>query len=89
VWVSLPEPYEASEVVKLAKEEGVTVAGGGMTEVPGERNAYAWGRRNMRVSISWSEEDELVEGCRRLGAACERWMRGERAGAGAAKADIK
>ncbi|KAA8895535.1 pyridoxal phosphate-dependent transferase [Sphaerosporella brunnea] len=78
-WICLPEELDAAEVVKLGREEGVIVAAGALSEVPGEGNALGWGKRYVRVAVSWAEEEELVEGMKRLGIACERWLAGGRA----------
>ena len=80
MWVGMPEGVDAAAVVELAREEGVVVAGGKMSEVPGD--PMGWGRRWVRISVSYCEEAELGEGVRRLGVAVERWRRGERAGVG-------
>ncbi|KAI5809384.1 pyridoxal phosphate-dependent transferase [Pyronema omphalodes] len=77
-WLRLPEGVDAAEVVKLAAEEGVVVASGGMSECPGKENSMGWGKRCIRISISYCEEEQIVEGIRRLGVAVGRWKEGER-----------
>jgi DNA-binding transcriptional MocR family regulator len=77
-WLRLPEGVDAAEVVKLAAEEGVIVASGGMSECPGKENNMGWGTRCIRISISYCEKDQIVGGIRRLGVAVGRWKAGER-----------
>ena len=79
VWIGLPAGTDARQVLALvAAHEGVLVAGGDSSECPGAGNAMDWGRWWMRLSVSYCDEDELVEGVRRLGRAVERWRDGER-----------
>jgi len=80
VWVGLPPELDACEIVKLAAaHEGLTVASGGMSECPGSGNSFGWAARWIRLAISYCEEDDLVEGVKRLARAVERWIGGERA----------
>jgi len=58
----------------------VTVGSGDLFECPGNGNAMGFGERWVRIAVSWCEEVEGVEGIRRLGRACTRWMH-ERKGA--------
>ena len=81
VWIGLPAGTDARQVVALAAaHEGVLVAGGDSSECPGAGNVMGWGRRWIRLSVSYCDENELVEGVRRLGRAVERWRDGERVG---------
>lgn len=78
-WVGLPRGVDAKEVVRIAAtKEGVVLASGSMSECPGEGNSMGWGDRWIRVSVSYCEGEEVVEGIRRLGRAVERWNAGER-----------
>lgn len=80
VWVGLPKELDAWEIVRLAAAyEGLVVASGGMSECPGEGNALGWADRWLRIAVSYCEEEELVEGVKRLARAVDRWREGERA----------
>ena len=83
-------PYNAPEIVKLAAqgepptdgEEGaewinkVAVHSGALSECPGTGNEIGFGERWVRIAVSWCEAEEGVEGIKRLGAACKRWIEG-------------
>lgn len=82
-------PYDAREIVKLAAQgepptdggEGelinkVTVCSGALSECPGVGNEMGFGERWVRIAVSWCEAEEGVEGIRRLGRACRRWIAG-------------
>ncbi|KAF8441810.1 pyridoxal phosphate-dependent transferase [Terfezia claveryi] len=84
-------PYDAREIVKLAAQgefprnggEGelinkVTVFSGALSECPGVGNELGFGERWVRIAVSWCEAEEGVEGIRRLGGACRRWIAGVR-----------
>ncbi|KAL7273633.1 Valine--pyruvate aminotransferase [Rhizina undulata] len=84
IWLQFPESYDARAIIALAAEktevsEGVIVASGEMSECPGEGNSLGWGERCVRISISWCEVEEALEGVERLRMAVERWEKGERA----------
>jgi 2-aminoadipate transaminase len=63
VWLELPPPVDAVEIVARARESGVAV-------VPGTPffAEPAHGARNLRFSFSGVGEDEIEEGIRRLAA---------------------
>ncbi|RHZ62318.1 aminotransferase-like domain-containing protein [Aspergillus thermomutatus] len=71
IWVRLPSPLRASDIVRLALEkEKVEVAAGEIFQVPGD----SVDRGNefhdfLRLCFAWVEEDQLADGVRRLGCA--------------------
>lgn len=76
LWVGLPVGYDARAIARLAtglEGGGVRVMNGDMTECPGEGNWMGWGERWIRITVSYCEEEEALEGLRRLGVAVERW----------------
>ncbi|KAL2266880.1 hypothetical protein VTJ83DRAFT_4157 [Remersonia thermophila] len=74
VWVTLPEGVDASVAAERArKEEALVVAPGRMFEVAGDEETARF-PRNVRLSFSWEEEEEIVEGVRRLGAVIQRML---------------
>jgi DNA-binding transcriptional MocR family regulator len=77
VWLTLPEDGPgAKEVAGRAKrEENLIVAEGEMFEVPGDDRSPRFGR-NLRLTFSWEEEGDIVEGVRRLGAVLARMKDG-------------
>ncbi|KAH8912757.1 PLP-dependent transferase [Coniochaeta sp. PMI_546] len=77
VWLTLPEDGPgAREVAARAKrEENLIVAEGEMFEVPGDARSPRFGR-NVRLCFSWEEEEDVVEGVRRLGGVIGRMRDG-------------
>lgn len=77
VWLTLPEEGPtAKEVAGRAKrEENLIVAEGDMFEVPGDERSPRFGR-NLRLTFSWEDEGDVVEGVRRLGAVLGRMRDG-------------
>jgi DNA-binding transcriptional MocR family regulator len=69
IWVRLPSPLRASDVVQLALEkQEVRVAAGDIFQVPGDTvNRGNDFHDFLRLCFAWSEEDRLAEGVRRLG----------------------
>jgi DNA-binding transcriptional MocR family regulator len=71
IWVRLPSPLRASDIVRLVLEKHkVSVAAGEIFQVPGD----SLDRGNdfhdfLRLCFAWAEEDQLAEGVRRLGCA--------------------
>ena len=79
LWLTLPEGIEADEVAQRAKaEENLIVAPGSLFEVLGEDGEGAVRfPRNIRVTYSWLDEADLVEGIVRLGRLVRRMVNGE------------
>ncbi|KAF3907897.1 hypothetical protein ABW21_db0201887 [Orbilia brochopaga] len=72
MWVVLPEGYDARAIAKIAMDRGVKVGGGDGFEVPvsgdvGSDNFKDWGRRHLRLSISYLAEEDILEGIRIFG----------------------
>lgn len=67
IWIELPEPLCADDIVPLALCQGVKVASGELFKVQGDpapgRSRF---ENNIRICFAWEEEDGLVEGVRRL-----------------------
>ncbi|KAF7168475.1 hypothetical protein CNMCM5623_001506 [Aspergillus felis] len=69
IWVRLPSPLRASDVVQLGLEkQKVKVASGDIFQVPGDTVDRGNDFHDfLRLCFAWSEEDRLAEGVRRLG----------------------
>ncbi|KAL2196734.1 pyridoxal phosphate-dependent transferase [Corynascus similis CBS 632.67] len=88
VWLTLPEGIDSAVVAERAKvEEELVVAPGKIFEVAGDESAAKF-PRNLRLSYSWADEEDIVEGVERLGRVLER-MLGGAAGDLAAKRNIQ
>ncbi|KAK0637116.1 pyridoxal phosphate-dependent transferase [Bombardia bombarda] len=76
IWLTLPEGGpQAKEVAERAqREENLVVAPGSIFEVAGDEDAARFGR-NIRICFSWEEEDDVVEGIKRLGKVLRRMAR--------------
>lgn len=77
VWLTLPEsgPGSKEVAVRAKREENLIVASGDMFEVPGDGRSPRF-PRNLRLTFSWEEEADVVEGVRRLGAVLGRMRDG-------------
>jgi 2-aminoadipate transaminase len=64
IWVTLPEGYDAAEILPRAIERGLAFVPG-LYFYAGEANP-----RTLRVSFATATPEELREGAARLGAAC-------------------
>jgi DNA-binding transcriptional MocR family regulator len=79
VWLTLPEGVDAGMLATRAEvEEQLVVAPGSLFEVSGDEAAARF-PRNVRLTFSWEDEENLVEGVRRLGSVLGRLLRGESA----------
>ncbi|KAJ5091392.1 hypothetical protein NUU61_006262 [Penicillium alfredii] len=68
IWITLPPPLRATEVVRRAQqEESLRLAPGDLFQVPGDATApgHQFGN-SIRLSFSWEEPRHLTEGVRRL-----------------------
>ena len=75
IWLSLPKPLRAEEVMKRAKEdEDLDLAPGNVSAVWGDEGAVNLDR-NVRLSFSWEEEDRLAEGVLRLSRVIQNMPR--------------
>lgn len=78
VWVKLPEGVKAKEVAQVAKkDENLIVAEGPLFEVVGDEEAAKFGGF-LRLSFSWEEEEDIVEGVKRLSGVLKRVIGGEK-----------
>jgi DNA-binding transcriptional MocR family regulator len=73
LWLELPSNGpDAKLVADRAKvEENLIVAPGTIFEVFGDEDAARF-PRNIRICFSWEEEEDVVEGVRRLGRVLQR-----------------
>lgn len=73
VWLTLPEGMpDAGKIAERAEqEENLIVAPGRRFEVLGDEEAARF-PRNIRLCFSWEEEEDVVEGVRRLGSVLRR-----------------
>ena len=86
VWFSLPDPLEADQAALRAQhEENVIIAPGSLFEVFGDAKDGDL-KRQIRLSFSWEEEEQLSEGIERLARVIRRMLAEERTGQGAAVA---
>lgn len=70
VWVTLPPGYDAKKIGKKLKDEhGVILANGSDFEVIGDERG--WGDRSVRLSISFLETPDIIEGCELWGKVCK------------------
>lgn len=77
VWLTLPSPLKASEVVRVAQErESLIVADGKIFEVPGD-SAQINFPCDIRLCFSWEALDRLGEGIERLARVIQQLQRGE------------
>ncbi|KAK4099304.1 PLP-dependent transferase [Parathielavia hyrcaniae] len=77
VWLTLPEGVDAEVVAQRARaEEELVIAPGRIFEVAGDEAAARF-PRNVRLSFSWVDEEDIVEGVRRLGRVLRRMRDGE------------
>ncbi|KAH6632783.1 pyridoxal phosphate-dependent transferase [Chaetomium tenue] len=77
VWLTLPEGVDAEVVAEWARvEEELVVAPGRIFEVAGDEAAVKF-PRNLRLSFSWADEEDIVEGVERLGRVVRRVLEGE------------
>ncbi|KAI9669521.1 MAG: hypothetical protein M1829_005110 [Trizodia sp. TS-e1964] len=66
LWILLPSPLLATEVVSRALEiEKVIVPAGATFEVQGDSREITF-LQNIRISFAWEDPDRLVEGIKRL-----------------------
>ena len=74
VWIDLPQPLRAKDVVQRAlDEENVLVGGGPIFQVQGDpaQSAERF-QGNIRLSFAWDELEKLPEGVRKLALVIER-----------------
>ncbi|AEY98961.1 FAGR141Cp [Eremothecium gossypii FDAG1] len=69
-WCTLPEGYNSEAICRtLQHDYGVVLANGSHFEVSDDE--LGWGRRSVRLSVSFLEPAEIEEGMRRFGAVCQ------------------
>lgn len=77
VWLTLPEGLVAAAVAERAMaEEQLVVAPGKLFEVSGDEGGARF-PGNVRLSFSWVDEEDIVEGVARLGRVLRRMLAGE------------
>ncbi|KAK6538966.1 hypothetical protein TWF694_010516 [Orbilia ellipsospora] len=74
VWVCLPEVYDVRNIARIALDKGVKIGGGDGFEVPvnevtGKDNFMDWGKRHIRLSISYLDAEVIERGMQILGEA--------------------
>lgn len=74
IWISLPAPLSAVEVVKRAQtDENLRLAPGTLFQVAGGSDAASDRfQENIRLCFAWEEPRHLTEGVRRLARVVER-----------------
>jgi DNA-binding transcriptional MocR family regulator len=90
--LTLPEGLDAEVVAERARvEEELIIAPGRIFEVAGDEEAARF-PRNVRLSFSWVDEEDIVEGVRRLGRVLRRMLDGtelKTTGKGGAEAGVQ
>ncbi|AEO60538.1 hypothetical protein MYCTH_2309805 [Thermothelomyces thermophilus ATCC 42464] len=77
LWLTLPEGVDSAVVAERARaEEDLIVAPGQIFEVAGDEDSARF-PRNLRLSYSWADEEDIVEGIERLATVLRRMLRGE------------
>ncbi|EOO03820.1 putative aminotransferase protein [Phaeoacremonium minimum UCRPA7] len=67
VWITFPDGPTAQDIAERASEdENLIVPPGEMFEVKGDEETVKF-ENSIRLCYSWEEEDDMVEGVRRLG----------------------
>ena len=67
VWITFPDGPTAQDITARASEdENLIVPAGEMFEVKGDEASVRF-EKSIRLCYSWEEEDDIVEGVRRLG----------------------
>jgi DNA-binding transcriptional MocR family regulator len=76
VWIQLPDGLKAESVAAAVKErENTIVAHGNLFEVWGdERITFD---SALRLCFAWEDEQDLIDGVRRLGRVVEAFLKGE------------
>ncbi|CAL5866777.1 uncharacterized protein PFLUO_LOCUS987 [Penicillium psychrofluorescens] len=75
IWIALPAPLQAKEIVALSKStENLRLAPGDMFQLPGDTSAATDGKfaNCLRLCFAWEEPRHLTEGVRRLARVVER-----------------
>ncbi|KAJ9149059.1 Aminotransferase [Pleurostoma richardsiae] len=71
VWVTFPDGLAGREVADRAmRDENLVVPPGEMFQVKGDEDAVRFAN-SIRLCFSWEEEEDIVEGVRRLGRVVE------------------
>lgn len=76
VWIGLPAPLLASDVVHLAEtEEKLRLSPGDVFQVPGDQVTDMGFGDHLRLCFAWEEPRHLTEGMRRLARVLNRITR--------------
>lgn len=75
MWIGLPAPLVAADVVRLAQsEENLRVSPGDVFQVPGDPHVTEFSD-HLRLCLAWEEPRHLTEGMRRLARVLNRMTR--------------
>lgn len=73
MWIGLPAPLVAADVVELAQsEENLRVSPGHVFQVPGDQVIDEGFADHLRLCFAWEEPGHLTEGMRRLARVIKR-----------------
>lgn len=73
MWIGLPAPLLAADVVELAQsEEKLRVSPGHVFQVPGDQVIDEGFADHLRLCFAWEEPRHLTEGMRRLARVLKR-----------------
>ncbi|SCU83694.1 LADA_0C12992g1_1 [Lachancea dasiensis] len=71
-WCTLPEPYDASEICKEAKDRGLLLGDGSLFEVFGDEKG--WGKSSVRLCISFANAEEIEKAIKIWGTSCQWYI---------------
>ena len=76
IWLTLPAEVNAEELAQRCQEEGrVIIAPGSIFEVPGD-DSVSFGQ-GVRLTFSWVDPVEMVQGVQRMKTVLESMLRGD------------
>lgn len=77
IWLTLPKKADAEELAQRCQEEAnVFIAPGAIFEVPGDESVKF--KHGIRLTFSWMDKEELVDGVKRIKPILESILRGEK-----------
>ncbi|CAI7608208.1 unnamed protein product [Penicillium glandicola] len=72
MWIGLPAPLRAADVVQQASEEKLRLSPGDVFQVPGDPQVTNGFADRLRLCFAWEEPRHLTEGMRRLAHVINR-----------------
>ncbi|KAL4861431.1 pyridoxal phosphate-dependent transferase [Aspergillus spectabilis] len=75
IWLELPQPLKARDVVTMAREDGMIVGNGAASALPDGNDGRAGYDEFIRLCFAWADEDCLEEGVKVLERTLRRLLR--------------